>query len=137
MKIDEFPDVVKARELFSKYSRTTDHKLRISYFDEALDLLSLYIRDDSDEGRLARNIQNAHTRELLKELPSIGAEKLEFMDWHSYFSILVHRLDSNARALRAEDPALETNWYNFKQLYARDALSMLREAGYLEDEEQK
>ena len=69
MDNDELQDIVKARELFRKYRRTPDHKLRISYFDQGMELLAPYIEDNSDKGPLARNIQKAQTRELLNELP--------------------------------------------------------------------
>lgn len=129
-------EITRARELLNRFEHILEHKPRISCFNEAIELLKPYIEDDSDDGRLARNVQKAYIRRLLNELPTIGAGKLEIDDWFSYDLILT-KLSTTVQAVCGEDLTLESNLNNFEKLYARDALEILRRHGYVRDEESK
>ena len=126
-------DIKEARGLLSKFERTPDHKIRIGYFEEAMELLGQYADDDSDQGRFARNVQKAYIRKLLVELPSLGAHKLNIDDWFSYYFILTSKVETTARALCAEQPVLEENLNNFAKLYASDAWEIAKRHGYVKE----
>jgi hypothetical protein len=118
MNNHESPEITKARDLLSKSEKGQDHKIRISYIEQAIEILEQYTEDDSNspEGRLlAQTILRTHSRKLLSDLPLL--KNLDAKEWALYVA-LMGKLRS-ADALCVENPTLYANYHCF--LMSRDS----------------
>jgi hypothetical protein len=133
MNNQESPDISKARELLRKFEHTQDHKTRVGHFEDALELLAQYAEDDSDkeERRIAQNLLKTYARRFLEELPSLLS--LDRNDRLPYVCLL-EEVKTSADALRAEHPALNTNFNSFIKSWASEVSDMFSRHGTKIDE---
>lgn len=126
MKHEQPADISKARKLLQKYKQELNHKMRVRYFTDALDLLDPYINDepDSEAGRLSKNIRHAYIKELLESLPSLST--LDIDEWWQYFWELFIKQSDEVEALCNEDAILKQNYMNFLHLWGQEVMNFLQ-----------
>jgi len=109
----------EARSLLARAEGERDPARKLAYLEEAIDLL-----DEIEESTLARNLRRSYTRRLLSQL--VQFRSADVVTWFDYAQLLLVRLESDVKALLAEDPALKSAYDDFMALWPVDVQQVLR-----------
>ena len=126
MKDEQPADVSKARELLRKYEQAPNHKERIHYFKNALDLLEPYRSDEPDShvGHVAKNIRRTYIKKLLESLPSLST--LDIDEWSEYFMLLFLKQSDEVESLCQENAMLNKYYKDFIRIWGQEVINALQ-----------